>query len=163
MTMPRSDDGYYMRLALRLGRRGLGRTSPNPPVGAVVVAGHTVVGRGYHHKAGLPHGEVEALRDAGTKARGATLFVSLEPCAHHGRTPPCVDAVIAAGVRRVVIGTRDPNPKVRGNGAARLRAAGIEVKTGVEQAACDELIAAFRKHVTIGMPLATLKLAASLD
>jgi len=161
--MARLDDAHYMRLALRLGRRGLGRTSPNPPVGAVVVAGHAVIGRGYHHQAGMPHAEVEALRDAGKKARGATLYVTLEPCAHHGRTPPCVDAVIAAGVRRVVIGTRDPNPKVRGNGAARLRAAGIEVTMGAEQPASDELIAAFRKHVTTGRPLVTLKLAASLD
>jgi diaminohydroxyphosphoribosylaminopyrimidine deaminase/5-amino-6-(5-phosphoribosylamino)uracil reductase len=161
--MSRHDDAHYMRLALRLGRRGLGRTSPNPPVGAVVVAGNTVVGRGYHHRAGLPHGEVEALRAAGKKARGATLYVTLEPCAHHGRTPPCTDAVIAAGVRRVVVGTRDPNPEVPGNGIARLRAAGIEVTTGVEPAGCDELIAAFRKHVTTGMPLVTLKLAASLD
>jgi len=161
--MSRHDDAYYMRLALRLGRRGLGRTSPNPPVGAVVVGGRKVVGRGFHRKAGLAHGEAEALRDAGKKARGATLYVTLEPCAHHGRTPPCTDAIIAAGVRRVVIGTRDPNPNVRGNGTGRLRAAGIDVNTGAEQAACDELIAAFRKHVTTGMPLATLKLAASLD
>ncbi len=161
--MRRVDDAHYMRLALRLGRRGLGRTSPNPPVGAVVVAGRTVVGRGYHHKAGLPHGEAEALRDAGTKARGATLYVTLEPCAHQGRTPPCTDAVLAAGVRRVVVGTSDPNPSVPGNGAVRLRAARIDVTTGVEQAACDELIAAFRKHVTTGLPLVTLKLAASLD
>lgn len=161
--MPRRDDGFYMRLALRLGRRGLGRTSPNPPVGAVVVVGNRLVGRGYHQRAGLAHGEVEALRDAGEKARGATLYVTLEPCAHHGRTPPCTDAVVAAGVRRVVVGTRDPNPAVVGNGVECLRAAGIEVTTGVEQAACDELIAAFRKHVTKGMPLVTLKLAASLD
>ena len=161
--MSRHDDAHYMRLALRLGRRGLGRTSPNPPVGAVVVAGNTIVGRGYHHQAGLPHGEAEALRDAGKKARGATLYVTLEPCAHHGRTPPCTAAVIAAGVRRVVIGTRDPNQTVPGNGVARLRAAGIDVTLGVEQAACDELIAAFRKHVTTRLPLVTLKLAASLD
>jgi len=161
--MRRIDDAYYMRLALRVGRRGLGRTSPNPPVGAVVVAGRTIVGRGYHHKAGQPHGEAEALREAGARARGATLYVTLEPCAHHGRTPPCVDAVIAAGVRRVVIGTRDPNPHVRGNGAARLRAAGINVTIGVEQVACDDLIAPFRKHITTGLPLVTLKLAASLD
>ncbi|MGH3053702.1 MAG: bifunctional diaminohydroxyphosphoribosylaminopyrimidine deaminase/5-amino-6-(5-phosphoribosylamino)uracil reductase RibD, partial [Gaiellaceae bacterium] len=117
----------------------------------------------YHRRAGLAHGEAEALRDAGKKARGATLYVTLEPCAHHGRTPPCTDAVIAAGVRRVVIGTSDPNPSVPGNGAARLRAAGIDVTIGIEQAACDELIAAFRKHVTTGFPLVTLKLAASLD
>src|SRR5512135_2351615 len=161
--MPRSDDARYMRLALRLGRRGLGRTSPNPPVGAVVVSGHTVVGRGYHHQAGMPHGEIEALTDAGARARGATLYVTLEPCAHHGRTPPCTDAVIAAGVRRVVFGTRDPNPTVSGNGMVRLRAARIAVTGGVLQPDCDELIAAFRKHVTTGLPLVTLKLAASLD
>ncbi len=157
------DDLHYMRLALRLARRGLGRSSPNPPVGAVVVAGQTVVGRGHHRRAGLPHAEVEALRAAGRRARGATLYVTLEPCAHHGRTPPCVDAVIAAGVRHVVIGAHDPNPSVPGNGRARLRAAGINVTSGVEQAACDELIAAFRKHITTGRPLVTLKLAASLD
>jgi diaminohydroxyphosphoribosylaminopyrimidine deaminase/5-amino-6-(5-phosphoribosylamino)uracil reductase len=152
-----------MRLALRLGRRGLGRTSPNPPVGAVVVADEAIVGRGYHRRAGAPHAEIEALRVAGARARGATLYVTLEPCAHHGRTPPCTDAIVAAGVRRVVLGTRDPNPSVTGNGMRRLRAAGIEVDSGVEQAACDELIAAFRKHVTTGLPLVTLKLAASLD
>jgi len=152
-----------MRLALRLGRRGLGRTSPNPAVGAVVVANGTVVGRGYHRQAGLPHAEVEALRDAGGRARGATLYVTLEPCAHHGRTPPCTDAVIAAGVRRVVIGTRDPNPTVPGKGLERLGAAGVVVRSGVLQAACDALIAAFRKHVTTGLPFVTLKLAASLD
>jgi len=152
-----------MRLALRLARRGIGRTSPNPPVGAVVVRDGVVVGRGYHRRAGLPHGEAEALCDAGADARGATLYVTLEPCVHHGRTPPCTDAVIAAGVRRVVIGSRDPNPSVPGNGIARLRAAGIDVSSGVLQPECDELIAAFRKHVTTGLPLVTLKLAASLD
>ena len=158
-----ADDIRFMRLAVRLGRRGVGRTSPNPPVGAVVVAGRRVVGRGFHRRAGLPHAEVEALRDAGRRARGATVYVTLEPCAHHGRTPPCTDALIAAGVGRVVIGSRDPNPSVPGNGLRRLRAAGIAVHSGVLQPACDELIAAFRKHVTRGMPLVTLKLAASLD
>jgi diaminohydroxyphosphoribosylaminopyrimidine deaminase/5-amino-6-(5-phosphoribosylamino)uracil reductase len=161
--MSRADDARFMRLALRLGRRGLGRTSPNPPVGAVVVAGQRIVGRGYHRKAGAAHGEAAALLAAGRRARGATLYVTLEPCAHHGRTPPCTDAIIAAHVRRVVVGTRDPNPNVPGNGIARLRAAGIEVTTSVEQEACDELIAAFRKHATTGLPLVTLKLAASLD
>jgi diaminohydroxyphosphoribosylaminopyrimidine deaminase/5-amino-6-(5-phosphoribosylamino)uracil reductase len=158
-----SDDARFMRLALRLGRRGLGRTSPNPPVGAVVVAHGTVVGRGYHRKAGLPHAEADALRAAGGRARGATLYVTLEPCAHYGRTPPCTDAIAAAGVRRVVIGARDPNPAVPGNGMARLRAAGIDVSSGVLQPASEQLIAAFRKHVTTGLPLVTLKLAASLD
>ncbi len=152
-----------MRLALRLGRRGLGRTRPNPPVGAVLVVNGTVVGRGYHRQAGGPHAEIEALRAAGGRARGATLYVTLEPCAHHGRTPPCTDAVIAAGVRRVVIGTRDPNPTVPGKGLERLGAAGIVVRSGVLQTACDALIAAFRKYVTTGLPFVTLKLAASLD
>ena len=136
--MSNSDDARFMRLALRLGRRGLGRTSPNPPVGAVVVADEAIVGRGYHRRAGAAHAEIEALRPAGARARGATLYVTLEPCAHHGRTPPCTDAIVAAGVRRVVLGTRDPNPSVTGNGMRRLRAAGIEVKSGVEQAACDD-------------------------
>ncbi|MBI3783632.1 MAG: bifunctional diaminohydroxyphosphoribosylaminopyrimidine deaminase/5-amino-6-(5-phosphoribosylamino)uracil reductase RibD [Deltaproteobacteria bacterium] len=157
------NDSRFMRQAIALGRRGLGRTSPNPPVGAVIVRDGMVIGRGYHHGAGLPHAEVEALRDAGKRARGATLYVTLEPCAHHGRTPPCTEAVIAAGIRRVVVGTRDPNPKVPGNGINLLKAAGIEVACGVEQTACDQLIAAFRKHVVEGLPLVTLKLAATLD
>lgn len=161
--MRTDDDARYMRAALRLGRRGLGRTSPNPPVGAVVVARGRIVGRGFHTQAGTAHGEAAALHDAGTRARGATLYVTLEPCAHHGRTPPCTDAVVAAGVRRIVVGTRDPNPKVPGHGLARLRNAGIEVTADVLQAECEELIAAFRTHVTTGLPLVTLKLAASLD
>src|SRR3990172_5295414 len=113
-----------MRRAVQLGRRGLGRTSPNPPVGTVVVAAGEIVGRGFHRKAGQSHAEVEALRAAGARARGATLYATLEPCAHQGRTPPCTDAIVAAGVRRVVFGSRDPNPSVRGNGMGRLRAAG---------------------------------------
>src|SRR2546428_14044516 len=109
-----------MRLALRLGRRGLGRTSPNPPVGAVVVAKGKVVGRGYHRQAGLPHAEVEAPRDAGQRARGATLYVPLEPWAHQGRTPPCTEALIAAGLPRAVLGTRAPNPSRPGECMAPL-------------------------------------------
>ncbi|MFN8626343.1 MAG: bifunctional diaminohydroxyphosphoribosylaminopyrimidine deaminase/5-amino-6-(5-phosphoribosylamino)uracil reductase RibD [Candidatus Binatia bacterium] len=163
MKPGRGTDARFMRVALRLARRGSGRTSPNPPVGAVIVAKERIVGRGYHRQAGQPHAEVEALRDAGRQARGGTLYVTLEPCAHHGRTPPCTDAIVAAGVHRVVVGTRDPNPSVRGDGAGKLRHAGIQVTSGVEQAACDELIAAFRKHVITGMPWVTLKLAASLD
>ncbi len=152
-----------MRRAVRLGRSGLGRTSPNPPVGAVVVARGRVVGEGFHHRPGAAHGEIEALRAAGPKARGATLYVTLEPCNHWGRTGPCADAVVAAGIRRVVIGVRDPNPRVRGGGVAKLRRAGISVETGVEAAACAELIAGFAHHVRTGRPLVTLKLAASLD
>jgi diaminohydroxyphosphoribosylaminopyrimidine deaminase/5-amino-6-(5-phosphoribosylamino)uracil reductase len=157
------NDSRFMRQAVRLARRGLGRTSPNPPVGAVVVAGGRVVARGYHRGAGCPHGEIEALRAAGPRSRGATLYVTLEPCNHHGRTPPCTEAILAAGVRRVVFGVRDPNPRVRGGGAARLRRRGIVVESGVEADACAELVAAFSSLVTRGRPLVTLKLAASLD
>jgi diaminohydroxyphosphoribosylaminopyrimidine deaminase/5-amino-6-(5-phosphoribosylamino)uracil reductase len=158
-----ADDATFMRQAIGLGRRGLGRTSPNPPVGAVVVRRGQVVGRGFHRRAGEAHGEAEALRAAGVRARGATLYVTLEPCNHHGRTPPCTDAVIAAGVARVVIGVRDPNPHVVGNGLARLRRAGVRVDVGTEAAACAELIGAFAKHVRTGLPHVTLKLAASAD
>lgn len=157
------DDELYMRRALRLAGRGLGRTSPNPPVGAVVVRRGKVVGQGFHRRAGLAHGEAAALKAAGAFARGATLYVTLEPCAHHGRTPPCVDAVLASGVREVVVGTRDPNPKVRGGGIERLRRAGLKVRIGVLREECDDLIAAFRKHSATGLPFVTLKLAASLD
>ncbi len=156
-------DKRFMRMAIRLARRGLGRTRPNPPVGAVVVLDGTVVGRGYHRKAGTAHGEAAALVAAGDKARGATLYVTLEPCAHHGRTPPCTEAVLAAGIRRVVIGTRDPNPKVVGQGIERLREAGLDVAYGIEQRACDALIAGFRRHASTGLPFLTLKLATSLD
>jgi diaminohydroxyphosphoribosylaminopyrimidine deaminase/5-amino-6-(5-phosphoribosylamino)uracil reductase len=158
-----SSDARYMREALRLARKGLGRTSPNPPVGAVVVANGRIVGRGYHHGPGNPHGEIEALRNAGARSRGATLYVTLEPCNHHGRTPPCTDAIVAAGVRRVVFGVRDPNPLVRGGGAVRLRRRGIVVELGVEAEACAELLAGFTSLVTRRRPLVTLKLAASLD
>jgi diaminohydroxyphosphoribosylaminopyrimidine deaminase/5-amino-6-(5-phosphoribosylamino)uracil reductase len=122
-----------------------------------------VVGRGYHHRAGLPHGEIEALSDAGERARGATLYVTLEPCAHHGRTPPCTDALIAAGVARVVFGMQDPNPTVVGHGREILQRAGVKVVGGVEANACAELNAPFAKLVTTGLPLVTVKLAASLD
>lgn len=158
-----SDDASFMRLALRLGRRGLGRTSPNPAVGAVVVRGRRVVGRGYHRKAGAPHAEVEALREAGARARGGALYVTLEPCNHHGRMPPCTEAILRAGIRTVFVGVRDPNRAVTGKGIEKLRRQGIEVKIGIEEPACAELLAAFRKRVETGLPLVTLKLAASLD
>lgn len=152
-----------MRLALRLGRRGLGQTRPNPPVGAVVVQNGRVVGTGYHRRAGLPHAEVEALAAAGAAAAGATLYVTLEPCAHFGRTPPCTEAIVHAGIRRVVYGVPDPNPNVSGGGGEKLRAAGLEVLSGVEARACAELIAPFCKFVRTGTPWVTLKLAATLD
>ena len=123
-------DAHFMRLALRLARRGYGMTSPNPLVGAVLVKGGKVIGRGWHRQAGLPHAEIEVLRDAqkrGHNPRGATLFVTLEPCCTHGRTPPCTDAIIAAGIKRVVVGAVDPNPKHAGTGFKILKRAGVEV------------------------------------
>jgi len=120
-----------MAEALRLARRGLGRTSPNPAVGAVVVAGGTVVGAGWHRQAGSEHAEVLALAQAGAAAAGATLYVTLEPCSHHGRTPPCVEAVLASGVSRVVMAMEDPDPRVQGQGARALREAGLAVDVGV--------------------------------
>ena len=120
----------YMRMSLALGKRGLGTVSPNPMVGAVLVKGKRIVGKGYHRKAGLAHAEIVAINDAKEEARGATLFINLEPCAHTGRTPPCVEAVIGAGIKKVVVSMLDPNPLVNGKGVERLRSAGIDVKVG---------------------------------
>jgi len=152
-----------MEQALALAARGLYTTTPNPRVGSVVVKDGAVVGAGWHEKAGLPHAEINALREAGESARGATLYVNLEPCSHHGRTPPCVDAVIAAGVRRVVTAMRDPNPDVAGAGFARLRAAGIEVEQGVMEEDARELNIGFVSRMTRGRPWVRMKIAASLD
>ncbi|MFM7719219.1 MAG: bifunctional diaminohydroxyphosphoribosylaminopyrimidine deaminase/5-amino-6-(5-phosphoribosylamino)uracil reductase RibD [Actinomycetota bacterium] len=153
-----------MRRAIDLARLGAGLVSPNPLVGAVVVdASGEVVGEGAHLRAGEAHAEVIALAAAGDRASGATLHVSLEPCAHFGRTPPCADAIIAAGIRRVVVAARDPNPIVDGRGIARLRAAGIEVEEGVLREDAERLNRAFTRHVTTGLPLVTWKVAASLD
>jgi diaminohydroxyphosphoribosylaminopyrimidine deaminase / 5-amino-6-(5-phosphoribosylamino)uracil reductase len=152
-----------MRRALVLARRGWGRTAPNPLVGAVVVRDGVVVGEGYHVEYGGPHAEVMALAAAGERARGADVYVTLEPCAHHGKTPPCTDALIAAGVRRVIYAVPDPNP-VAGGGAARLRAAGIAVTGDVERAAAEELNAPFLyAHRGASRPWVTLKLAVSLE
>jgi len=158
-----SRDERYMLRALELARTGEGRTRPNPAVGAVIVRGDDVIGEGYHPQAGEPHAEIFALRQAGERARGAELFVTLEPCSHHGRTGPCVEAVLAAGIRRVCIGTVDPNPKVAGRGIARLQAAGVEVCLDVLKAECRQLIAPFAKHVTTGLPFVVLKSAITLD
>ena len=148
-------DHVYMKTALRLAAKGRGRTSPNPMVGAVVVAGDEIVGRGYHEQVGGPHAEVNALREAGEKAVGATLYVTLEPCNHHGRTPPCTMAVTESGVSRVVVGMADPNPLVAGGGAAYLRSRGIAVEMGVLERDCRLLNQAFIKHSTTGLPLVT--------
>ncbi|MEA2626516.1 MAG: diaminohydroxyphosphoribosylaminopyrimidine deaminase [Candidatus Binatota bacterium] len=152
-----------MSEALALARRGLGRTSPNPAVGAVVVRGGRIVGRGHHRRAGGPHAEIHALRAAGAAARGATLYVTLEPCRHVGRTGACVDAVLAAGVRRVVVGAIDPNPLVSGGGVRRLKAAGVDVDVGVLGEDCRRLNEDFEKLITTGIPFVVLKLAASVD
>lgn len=151
-----------MRRALELARQGWGRVHPNPMVGAVVVRDGRVVGEGWHAEYGGPHAEIEALRRAGDAARGATLYVTLEPCAHHGKTPPCTDAVIAAGVGRVVVATADPNPRARG-GAEVLRAAGIDVIADVERDTARALNAAFFHVHEHGAPFVALKLAMSLD
>lgn len=153
-----------MARALALAARGLGATSPNPPVGAVLIRGNRVVGEGYHRRAGGPHAEVLALRRAGSRARGATLYVSLEPCCHlDKRTPPCVPAIIASGVARVVIAARDPNPKVRGRGLTALRRAGLRVDPGVGSADAELLIEPYRTLITSGRPFVTLKAASTLD
>ncbi|MDH2327540.1 bifunctional diaminohydroxyphosphoribosylaminopyrimidine deaminase/5-amino-6-(5-phosphoribosylamino)uracil reductase RibD [Cereibacter sp. SYSU M97828] len=152
-----------MRHALGLARRGLGNVWPNPTVGCVIVAGGRVVGRGWTQPGGRPHGEVRALMQAGDLARGATAYVTLEPCAHYGKTPPCANALVAAGVARVVSAATDPDPRVAGKGHAILRDAGIEVTEGVLGDAARELNAGFLKRMTRGLPLVTLKLAATLD
>lgn len=153
----------FMRLALREAAKGLGRTSPNPAVGAVLVRGGKVIGRGHHARAGGPHAEVVALRDAGGRARGADLYTTLEPCDHYGKTPPCSIAVLEAGVRRVFVGSVDPNPLVNGKGVARLRAAGVEVTEGVLRAECDALNAPWLKFMRERRPYVTLKVAVTLD
>jgi len=152
-----------MRLALREAEKGQGRTSPNPAVGAVLVQGGKVIGRGHHARAGAPHAEVMALRDAGARAAGADLYTTLEPCDHFGKTPPCSRAILDAGVRRVFVGSRDPNPVVKGRGVARLRRAGVEVVQGVLREACDALNAPWFRFITAGRPFVTLKVAATLD
>jgi diaminohydroxyphosphoribosylaminopyrimidine deaminase/5-amino-6-(5-phosphoribosylamino)uracil reductase len=158
------EDEHYMRLCLELASNAKGRTSPNPLVGAVLVDGSgKVVGQGYHHAAGQAHAEVEALSDAGTNARGQTLFVNLEPCCHVGRTAACTDAVVKSGVRRVVYGMVDPNPKVAGAGAKNLSQAGIEVAGGVLEKECRLLNRFFCKWIKTRRPWVCLKMAATLD
>jgi diaminohydroxyphosphoribosylaminopyrimidine deaminase / 5-amino-6-(5-phosphoribosylamino)uracil reductase len=157
------EDNSYLRQTLRLARRGSGRTSPNPMVGAVVVRGGQVVGTGYHRIAGGPHAERIALAQAGRKTRGATLYVNLEPCNHTGRTPPCTAAIQESGIKRVVFGLDDPNPRVSGGGGAFLRSRGVEVLGGVLEGECRVLNEVFLKWATTGMPFVTLKAALSLD
>jgi len=159
----READARFMALALRLGARGLGRVWPNPAVGCVIVRDGAILGRGWTAPGGRPHAETEALARAGAAARGATAYVSLEPCAHHGQTPPCAEALAAAGVARVVTAMEDPDPRTAGRGHARLRAAGIAVTEGVLEAQARRMQAGFVARVTQGRPTVTLKLATSLD
>jgi diaminohydroxyphosphoribosylaminopyrimidine deaminase/5-amino-6-(5-phosphoribosylamino)uracil reductase len=161
--MSTSDDARFMALALALGRRGLGNAWPNPAVGAVLVKGGVVVGRGWTQPGGRPHAEVEALRRAGAAARGATLYVTLEPCSHYGKSPPCADAIVAAGVSRVVSALEDPNPKVAGQGYAKLRAAGIAVDVTIGAEEARRAHAGHICRVRNARPHVTLKLAVSAD
>ena len=156
-------DHLYMARALQLARRGRYTTHPNPRVGCVLVKAGAIVGEGYHRRAGEPHAERRALAAAGTEAQGATAYVTLEPCCHHGRTPPCSDGLIEAGVKRVIAAMPDPNPKVAGQGFAQLAAAGIEVVTGVMQAEAEALNPGFIKRMRAGLPYVRCKLAMSLD
>ena len=160
--MEAPDDGVFMRRALSLALRGWGQTAPNPMVGAVVVLDGVVVGEGWHERYGAPHAEIHALRVAGERSVGATVYVTLEPCSHHGKTPPCTDALLAAGVKRVVAATADPNPAARGGGD-QLRAHGVEVVIGVEEWAAREQNAAFFHRFASRRPFVQLKLALSLD
>jgi diaminohydroxyphosphoribosylaminopyrimidine deaminase/5-amino-6-(5-phosphoribosylamino)uracil reductase len=156
-------DPAHMSHALRLARKGVGRTSPNPAVGAVIVKGGRVVGEGWHSAAGKPHAEIEAIAAAGPKARGADLYVTLEPCSHTGRTGPCAVAVREAGVARVAAAMEDPNPLVSGKGFALLRDAGIEVRSGILEEEARRLNRAWIRFVSTGIPFVTLKIATTLD
>jgi len=158
-----SSDHAWMARALQLARQGLYSTHPNPRVGCVIVRGGQLLGEGWHVRAGEPHAEVHALRQAGERARGATAYVTLEPCSHHGRTPPCAEALVQAGVARVVAAMQDPNPLVAGRGLALLRSQGIEVASGVLEAEARELNAGFVKRMETGRPFLRAKLAMSLD
>ncbi|MGG7669071.1 bifunctional diaminohydroxyphosphoribosylaminopyrimidine deaminase/5-amino-6-(5-phosphoribosylamino)uracil reductase RibD [Yersinia sp. J1] len=156
-------DQIYMARAFELARLGRFTTSPNPNVGCVIVRDGQIVGEGYHFRAGEPHAEVHALRMAGDAAKGATAYVTLEPCSHHGRTPPCADALVAAGIRRVVTAMQDPNPQVAGRGMYRLKQAGIEVVDGVMLAEAEAVNLGFLKRMRTGFPYVQLKMGASLD
>lgn len=158
-----ANDQQFMARALELARKGLYSTHPNPRVGCVIVRDGQIVGEGWHARAGEPHAEVHALRQAGARAQGATAYVTLEPCSHHGRTPPCADALVAAGVARVVAAMQDPNPEVSGQGLLRLMHAGIAVHSGVLEAEARALNAGFIKRMEQGLPFVRVKLAMSLD
>ncbi len=162
--MTKLNDEFYMKLALALARRGLGNTSPNPMVGAVIVKGGKIIGRGYHKRFGGPHAEINAISDAEGNLNGATLYVTLEPCCHKGKkTPPCLDTLLKDDWERVVIGTIDPNPKVNGKSVEILKQKGIETRVGVLQEECRRLNEVYFKYIQTRMPFVTLKFAQTLD
>lgn len=156
-------DEFWMRRVLHLAERGRGRTSPNPMVGAILIRDGLIVGEGYHQKAGDPHAEILAIQKAGERAKGATLYINLEPCIHHGRTPPCVPAILEAGIRNVIIGMEDPNPSVRGRGIKALKKAGLQVEVGILEMECRRLNESFIKYILNREPFVILKIAATLD
>lgn len=153
----------YMEMTLALAKKALGRTSPNPIVGALIVKNGKVIGQGYHQKAGTPHAEIHALREAGEEARGATMYVTLEPCSHYGKTPPCVDAIIKAGLSEVIVAMEDPNPLVAGKGIETLKGAGIRTVTGILEEKARRSNEVFCKYITTGKPFVALKTAMTLD
>jgi diaminohydroxyphosphoribosylaminopyrimidine deaminase / 5-amino-6-(5-phosphoribosylamino)uracil reductase len=163
MPSPKSTDIRYMKTALRLAMKAQGRTSPNPLVGAVVVRKGVIVGRGFHQRAGSPHAEPVAITQAGKKAKGATLYVNLEPCHHFGRTPPCTRTILESGIKKVVFSLSDPNPGVKGGGADWLRSHGVTVVPGILEEECRRLNEAYIKWITTGLPFVILKAAVSLD
>lgn len=158
-----TDDEKWMRRVIRLAEKGRGRTSPNPMVGAVLVKRGKVVGEGYHARAGEPHAEIVAIKKAGEKAKGAILYLNLEPCTHYGKTPPCAPAVIDAGVRKVIVGIEDPNPLIKGRGITLLKQAGLDVKVGILEKECYRLNEAFCKYIVQHEPFIILKVAATVD
>jgi diaminohydroxyphosphoribosylaminopyrimidine deaminase/5-amino-6-(5-phosphoribosylamino)uracil reductase len=158
-----AQDEIYMKRAIELALRAQGRTSPNPIVGAVIAKDGQIIGEGYHHKAGTPHAEINALSQAGESARGATIYVTLEPCSHYGKTPPCANALVEAGLERVVAAVLDPNPLVRGRGMEILRDAGLKTTVGVCETEAKRINEFFFKYITTGMPFVTLKMAMTLD
>jgi diaminohydroxyphosphoribosylaminopyrimidine deaminase/5-amino-6-(5-phosphoribosylamino)uracil reductase len=156
-------DQRWMMRAMTLAQKALGDTKPNPPVGAVIVKNGRIIGEGYHRKAGTPHAEVHAIRQAGSSAKNASLYVTLEPCSSHGRTPPCTDLIIKSGISRIVIGTTDPDPRHQGLGIRILKKAGLVVATDVCKSECEDLIEPFSCRMTTGLPFVTLKLGMSMD
>jgi diaminohydroxyphosphoribosylaminopyrimidine deaminase/5-amino-6-(5-phosphoribosylamino)uracil reductase len=157
------DDNYYMGIAIRLARKGIGKTSPNPMVGAVIVANGKIIGQGYHKRCGDHHAEINAINSTKKNIKGSTFYITLEPCSHYGRTPPCVDAVIQENPERVVVGSLDPNPEVNGRGIKILRSKGIKVDVGILETECRQLNEHYFKFVKTGMPYITVKYAQTLD